>query len=44
MAEGNKPVMNVADVPLRDNAHGERFQAKIGSFGRAIGSIFTMGG
>ncbi len=30
--------MNIADVPLRDNAHGEAFEAKIGSFGRAIGS------
>jgi hypothetical protein len=33
-----KPVMNIADVPLRDNAHGETFEAKIGSFGRTIGS------
>ncbi len=32
-----KPVMNIADVPLRDNAHGETFQARIGSFGRTIG-------
>ena len=38
MADAFKPVMNVADVPLRDNSHGDRFQAKIGSFGRAIGS------
>jgi uncharacterized cupin superfamily protein len=33
-----KPIMNIADVPLRENGHGDRFQAKIGSFGRAIGS------
>jgi uncharacterized cupin superfamily protein len=33
-----KPVINIADVPLRDNGHGEKFQAKIGSFGRTIGS------
>ena len=29
-----KPVINVADVPLRENAHGEKFKAKVGSFGR----------
>jgi len=33
-----KPVMNIADVPLRDNGHGEAFEAKVGSFGGAIGS------
>lgn len=33
-----KPVMNVADVPLRENTHGDAFAAKIGSFGRMIGS------
>jgi uncharacterized cupin superfamily protein len=33
-----KPVINLADVELRDNGHGDRFQAKIGSFGRSIGS------
>ena len=33
-----KPVINIADVPLRENAHGEKFEAKVGSFGRAIGS------
>lgn len=38
MSETPKPVINLADVPLRDNAHGDAFQAKIGSFGRAIGS------
>ena len=38
MADAIKPVMNTADVPLHDNGHGEKFAAKIGSFGRAIGS------
>lgn len=38
MAETVKPVINIADVPLRDNAHGEAFAAKIGSFGGKIGS------
>ena len=33
-----KPVINLADVPLRDNGHGDEFEAKIGSFGRMIGS------
>ena len=33
-----KPVVNLADVPLRDNGHGEKFAAKIGSFGHQIGS------
>jgi uncharacterized cupin superfamily protein len=33
-----KPVINLADVALRDNGHGEKFEAKVGSFGRMIGS------
>jgi uncharacterized cupin superfamily protein len=33
-----KPVINIADVPLRDNVHGDRFAAKVGSFGATIGS------
>jgi uncharacterized cupin superfamily protein len=33
-----KPVINIADVKLRDNAHGEAFEAEIGSFGGSIGS------
>ena len=33
-----KPVINLDDVPLRDNGHGEAFAAKIGSFGHMIGS------
>lgn len=38
MSENVKPVMNIADVPLRDTGNGEAFAAKIGSFGRMIGS------
>ena len=39
MAEATKkPVISLADVPLRDNGHGDRFAAKTGSFGRMIGS------
>lgn len=38
MSETIKPVINIADVPLRDNVHGETFAAKVGSFGRKIGS------
>jgi uncharacterized cupin superfamily protein len=37
-AEKIKPVINIADVPLRDNGHGEAFEAKVGSFGDTIGS------
>jgi uncharacterized cupin superfamily protein len=33
-----KPVINIADVPLRDNGHGDAFKAQIGSFARSIGS------
>jgi uncharacterized cupin superfamily protein len=33
-----KPVMNVAEVPLRDAGNGKEFLARVGSFGRAIGS------
>jgi uncharacterized cupin superfamily protein len=38
MAEAVKPVISLADVALRDNGHGDKFAAKVGSFGRAIGS------
>ena len=38
MPEPSKPVINLADVPLRDNGHGDKFEAKVGSFGRMIGS------
>jgi len=37
LAETN-PVMNLADVPLTDWQHGEKFTAKIGSFARTIGA------
>ena len=32
-----KPVVNVADVPLRDHVHGEKFGARIGEVGMALG-------
>jgi uncharacterized cupin superfamily protein len=38
MSEAPKPVINIADVPLRDAGNGKEFQAKVGSFGRSIGS------
>lgn len=34
-----KPVINLADVPLRDNSHGEMFGGRTGSFGGRIGSV-----
>jgi uncharacterized cupin superfamily protein len=33
-----KPVINLADVPLRDTGNGDGFAAKVGSFGGLIGS------
>ncbi|MFO1184269.1 MAG: cupin domain-containing protein [Bauldia sp.] len=39
MSEPTKrPVINLADVPLRDSSNGETFAARVGSFGRIIGS------
>lgn len=38
MTDAPRPVINLADVPLREQAHGDTFQAKLGSFGRQIGS------
>lgn len=38
MAETVKPVININDVPLRENSHGEAFAAKLGSIARLIGS------
>ena len=38
MSERTKPVINLADVPLRDNGNGDKFEAKIRSFARMIGS------
>jgi len=38
MTDAVKPVMNIADVPLRDNKRGDTFDAQVGSFGRMIGS------
>jgi uncharacterized cupin superfamily protein len=31
------PILNIADVPLTDHAHGEAFAAKLGQFGPLIG-------
>jgi uncharacterized cupin superfamily protein len=33
-----KPIINLADVPLRDTGNGKGFAAKVGSFARQIGS------
>jgi uncharacterized cupin superfamily protein len=33
-----KPVVNIADVPLRDGGNGRAFKAKIASFGAQIGA------
>jgi uncharacterized cupin superfamily protein len=33
-----KPVVNLADVTLRDTGNGKGFEAKVGSFARQIGS------
>lgn len=38
MAEVTKPVINLADVRLRETGHGDGFKARTGSFGRMIGS------
>jgi uncharacterized cupin superfamily protein len=33
-----RPVINIADVPLRDGGNGAAFKAKVGTFGDRIGS------
>ena len=33
-----KPIVNIADVPLRDGGNGERFVAKLGRIGAVIGA------
>ena len=33
-----KPVINLADIPLRDTGNGAGFKARVGSFGDMIGS------
>ncbi len=33
-----KPVVNIADVALRENSHGDRFMAKLGRIGPMIGA------
>ena len=35
--ERPKPVVNLADVPLEEHSHGERFSARIGEVGMALG-------
>ena len=32
-----KPVVNIADVPLEENRHGEKFFARLGEIGLALG-------
>ncbi len=38
MTDQIKPVINLADVALRDTGNGNGFEAKVGSFSRQIGS------
>ncbi len=33
-----KPIVNIADVPLREHAHGESFAAQLGRIGPLIGA------
>jgi uncharacterized cupin superfamily protein len=35
---GQTPIVNIAEVPLRDSGHGEAFVAKLGRIGPIIGS------
>jgi uncharacterized cupin superfamily protein len=37
-SEPVRPVINIADLPLRDGGNGAAFQARIASFGSKIGS------
>jgi uncharacterized cupin superfamily protein len=37
MTDRPQPVINLADVPLNENFHGDRFRGKIGSFAGRIG-------
>ncbi len=43
MNERIKPVINIADVPLDNNGHGENFAARISSFAGKIGMTGGMG-
>jgi uncharacterized cupin superfamily protein len=38
METGKKPIINLADVPLRENRHGETFVAQVGRIGSLIGA------
>jgi uncharacterized cupin superfamily protein len=37
MEMADKPVVNIAEAPLRESRHGDRFQAKLARIGPAIG-------
>jgi uncharacterized cupin superfamily protein len=37
MASDVTPILNIADIPLIDHAHGDSFAAKLGQFGPHIG-------
>lgn len=34
----DRPIINLADVPLREVAHGERFRARVGRIGPLVGA------
>ena len=38
MADRSRPIMNIADVALRTNAQGDRFEAQLGQIGGQIGA------
>jgi uncharacterized cupin superfamily protein len=38
LSDAPKPIINVADVPLKDNGNGKEFVAKVGRVGPVIGS------
>jgi uncharacterized cupin superfamily protein len=38
MSNSKMPIVNLADVPLRDLAHGEHFSAQLGRIGPLIGA------
>ena len=37
MADAARPVVNIADVPMREQSHGERYAARLGRVGPALG-------
>lgn len=38
MTEERRPIVNIADVPLRELAHGNDYAAKLGRIGPLIGA------